>query len=134
LKHYRDGIFFDAEGEAVIFQGDRMSLGNRHSLNRNATLNVLNLMTDKDLPERWKEKLEKFTYGKYRPDYKYRGSLGAYDFPSTGGVSIRFADGSRVSFRFAFLIEAREWQEVAVFTEHCGYHIFPLGDAEIEDA
>lgn len=29
LKHYRDNVFFDTEGEAVIFQGDRMSLGNR---------------------------------------------------------------------------------------------------------
>ena len=37
-------------------------------------------------------------------------------------------DGSQAFFRFAFFIQAPEWQELAVFTEHCGYHIFPIDD------
>jgi len=89
-------------------------------------------MTRAELPERWKGKLERFTDEKYGPDYKYRRSLGASDFPCSSSVNIRFPDGSQANFYFAFLIEAPEWQEVGVFTEHCGYHIFPLNDAQIE--
>ncbi len=81
-------------------------------------LDVVSLMTDKELPQRWKEKLEKFTDERYGRDYKYRGSLGANDFSSKLSVNIRFADGSQVNFRFAFFNEAPEWHEVAVFTEH----------------
>ena len=33
-----------------------------------------------------------------------------------------------VEFKYAFLIEAPELQEVAVFTEHCDYQLFPLYD------
>jgi hypothetical protein len=86
-----------------------------------------------ELPQRWKEKLERFTDEKYGADYKYSGSLGASDFPCSSAVNIRFPDGSQANFRFAIFIEAPEWQEVGVFTEHCGYHIFPLSDAEIEE-
>ncbi|MCC3155626.1 hypothetical protein LJ737_00145 [Hymenobacter sp. 15J16-1T3B] len=76
-----------------------------------------------DLPERWKTRLRDYLQA--------RGSKcptpGAGDFPD-GGVRITFEDRSTVRFRFAFAIDAPEWREVAVFTEHCGYHLFPLYD------
>lgn len=89
-------------------------------------------MQKTDLPQRWRERIEHFTDGRYGPDYKHRGSLGASDFPANSRVSVVFADGSEATFRYAFFIEAPEWDEVAVFTEHCGYHIFPAGDLRIE--
>jgi hypothetical protein len=90
-------------------------------------------MEKKDLPERWKQKLEQFTDEKYGRHYKHRGSLSASDFPSTTEVNVGFPDGSQANFRFSFFLKATKWHEVAVFTEHCGYHIFPLEDLEIEE-
>lgn len=89
-------------------------------------------MQNTDLPLRWKERIERFTDERYGSDYKHRGSLGADNFPRDSCVSVRFPDGSEAKFRYAFFIQAPEWQEVAVFTEHCGYHIFPLIDLRIE--
>jgi hypothetical protein len=40
--------------------------------------------------------------------------------------TITFEDDSKVEFKYAFVIQAPEMREVGVFTEHCGYHIFPL--------
>jgi len=91
-------------------------------------------MTNTDLPQRWKEKLERFTDDKYGPDFKHRGSLNAYDFSPRMVVNILFPDGSRACFHYAFFIKAPELNEIGVFTEHCGYHIFPLVDLEIEEA
>ena len=42
-----------------------------------------------------------------------------------------FDDGSTASFRYAILIEAPALNEIGIFTEHCGYHIFPLGGTHI---
>jgi hypothetical protein len=77
-----------------------------------------------DLPERWKAKLQQHvaTIG----GGELRG-LSASIF-SSSTVAITFEDNSRVEFRYAFVIEAPELREVGVFTEHCGYHIFPLYD------
>ena len=61
-----------------------------------------------------------------------RDRLDASDFPTDQSVAIRFPDGSHVFFRHAFAITERRIGEVAIFSEHCGYHIFPSGDAEIE--
>ncbi len=47
-------------------------------------------------------------------------------------LSIRFPDGSYILFRYALAIVDEPSREVAVFTEHCRYHVFPLGDAEVE--
>lgn len=41
-------------------------------------------------------------------------------------VHIEFEDDSKIEFRYAFAIEAPELKEIAVFTEHCGYHLFQL--------
>ncbi|WP_303312556.1 hypothetical protein [Hymenobacter sp. BT730] len=80
-------------------------------------------MRHEDLPERWKLKLQEYL--------KAKGStepvrLGASDFPLDSIVRIQFEDASNVEFHYAFVIEAPELREVAVFTEHCGYHLFPL--------
>ena len=47
-------------------------------------------------------------------------------------VLIRFPDGSHALFRFAFAVADEAAGEVAVFTEYCGYHVFPAGDVEVE--
>ena len=82
-------------------------------------------MQSTDLPERWKLKLQEYLIakGSTKPE-----KLSASEFPSETTVSIRFEDDSRVEFKYAFVIEAPEFREVAVFTEHCVYHLFPLYD------
>ena len=69
-------------------------------------------MTLDQLPEHWRERLS-------------AGRLGAEAFPLEG-VRLRFEDGSEVHFRYAFFIEDASRNELAVFTEHCGHHVFPL--------
>jgi hypothetical protein len=88
-------------------------------------------MKKQDLPARWLERLVQYTDAKYGTDYKYRGSLGAGDFAGSSLVHVMFPDGSQSFFKFAFVIESPEWQEVAVLTEHCGYHVFPLVDTAV---
>lgn len=82
-------------------------------------------MRSTDLPERWKLKLHEYLIakGSAKPE-----KLSASEFPSETTVGIRFEDGSHVEFKYAFVIEAPEFREVAVFTEHCGHHFFPLYD------
>ena len=60
-----------------------------------------------------------------------RDHLLAHDFPSGQSVRLSFGDGSFAFFEYAFVIEDRDRQRVGVFTEHCGYHVFPLGDLSI---
>jgi hypothetical protein len=60
-----------------------------------------------------------------------RGHLTAGDFSSGQSVRLSFPDGSFAFFEYAFLVEDRDGQRVAVFTEHCGYHVFPSGDLSI---
>lgn len=77
-------------------------------------------MRHNDLPERWQLELHLTARGSTKPE-----KLSASEFPSGTRVKIRFEDDSHVEFRYAFVIEAPEFREVAVFTEHCGYHLFP---------
>ena len=49
-------------------------------------------------------------------------------------LKLGFPDGSQAQFLYAFAIQDPDHREIAVFTEHCGYHIFPLTDTEIEEA
>jgi hypothetical protein len=56
--------------------------------------------------------------------------MGAEHFPS-GIVKLVFDDGSQATFRYAVVIEAPELQELGVFTEHCGYHLFPLAGTQV---
>lgn len=81
------------------------------------------------VPQHWVERLQRHLRAKYGDD---RNKLSAYDFPSGQAVRITFPDGSQVHFRHAFALADSASGEVAVFTEHCGYHIFPLVDAQVE--
>lgn len=80
-------------------------------------------MKQDDLPPRWKAKLAEWIekHGDAR-----RGRLGAGNFPTSNTLQITFEDQSKVCFRYALTIEAPDLNEIGVFTEHCGYHIFPL--------
>ena len=89
-------------------------------------------MQQRELPERWLRRLERYTDEKYGSDKTHRGMLSAFDFANSSLVSIVFPDGSYALFRYAFFIAAPDWKEVAVFTEHCGYHIYPIADLQIE--
>ena len=82
-------------------------------------------MRHEDLPERWKHKLREYLIVKGSTEFC---KLGASDFPLDTVVQIQFEDDSKVESRYAFAIEATELREVAVFTEHCGHHLFPLYD------
>lgn len=82
-------------------------------------------MRHTDLPERWKHKVREYLIAKGNTKSE---KLSATDFSSAASVIIRFEDGSHVEFKYAFVIKAPEFREVAVFTEHCGYHLFPLYD------
>jgi hypothetical protein len=41
-------------------------------------------------------------------------------------------DDSFVEFRYAFVIVSDKRKTLAVFTEHCGYHLFPYHEAKVE--
>jgi hypothetical protein len=85
-------------------------------------------MRQDDLPERWARKLEAYLRENRGSD---RGHLLAPDFGNQS-LKMNFPDGSFVFFRFAFYLLDRESNEVAVFTEHCGYHVFPLHGSQLE--
>ncbi len=76
-----------------------------------------------DLPERWKDKVHDYLIAKGETKYK---TLSTSDFSSNSTVKTKFEDDSKVEFKYAFVIKAPEFREVGVFTEHCGYHLFPL--------
>ena len=79
------------------------------------------------VPDRWQMQLD--TYIRENSSGEHR-DLGTVNFRHH--VSIRLADGSYAMFRHAFYLLDPELNEIAVFTEHCGYHFFPLYDSEIE--
>ena len=81
------------------------------------------------VPDGWKPRLRAYLRARYGDD---RDHLSACDFPSSQSVVLRFPDGSQALFRYAFALTDEGRSEAAVFTEHCGYHVFPLGDAELE--
>lgn len=53
-----------------------------------------------------------------------QNGLSAYDFTSNDEVEIVFEDGSSVKFKYSFYVECPGKGQIAVFTEHCGYHLF----------
>jgi hypothetical protein len=74
-------------------------------------------MKYEDLPDVWKDKIiEK--YDKTRVD--------AFDF-EYGPIEIFFEDESYVRFNYCIDIVDEARDEILILTEHCGYHIFPLG-------
>ena len=75
------------------------------------------------LPTHWKQWVETYVNKKEGRKLKV---LNAGDFH--GLVKVDFPDGSHAVFMYAFYAIDEEKGELAVFTEHCGYHIFPLSD------
>lgn len=73
------------------------------------------------VPDAWREPLRQFIRDQFQED---RGQLLATVFKHD--VWLRFPDGSSAIFKYALYLIARGRNEVAVFTEHCGYHAFPL--------
>jgi hypothetical protein len=84
-------------------------------------------MKHSDLPERWAQKLKAFIRDELEQE---RETLRAGDFDYD--LKLTFEDSSTVFFRYAFHISDQDLKEIAVFTEHCGYHIFPFVGAHIE--
>lgn len=77
----------------------------------------------------WAGKLAE-TLGRPAEELRAKG-LGAGDFPSGHDLHIRLADGSFVCFRYAFCLVNEKTLRLAVFTEHCGYHLFSAQDAVV---
>lgn len=67
--------------------------------------------------------------GRSADEIRSRG-LDVGDFP-LGQLQVRLMDGTMLRFRYAFHVIRPAEQALAVFTEHCGHHVFPLQDAEV---
>jgi hypothetical protein len=61
-----------------------------------------------------------------------RDTLSGNEFSAGQSVSVRLSDGSYAFFRYAFFLEDSDRELAAVFTEHCGYHVFTTVESEIE--
>gem|GEM_PF-1323784 len=79
-----------------------------------------------DLPFRWKQNLDRYLS---RPEAEYP-QISLADFANN--LRLSFEDGSSATFKGAFYLLDHTFKEVAVFTEHCGYHIFPFCVERIE--
>lgn len=84
-------------------------------------------MKRNDLPERWTKKLRSYIQVELGED---RQELTSADFRFS--LKINLEDDSFAFFQYAFYILDRENNEVAIFTEHCGYHIFPFYGTKLE--
>ncbi len=82
----------------------------------------------KQLEEEWADALaERFgcTAGDIRAD-----ATPFLNYPA-GILRVELMDGSVVEFRYAFhLLDERE-KTIAVFTEHCGHHLYPFHEAKV---
>lgn len=68
--------------------------------------------------------------GRSVEEIQHKG-LCAADFPSNDSLHIKLMDGSFVQFEHAFHVVNAQKFAIAVFTEHCGYHVFPFHEAEV---
>jgi len=75
-------------------------------------------MNHEDLPDFWKNKIKE-KFNKPRVDTN--------DFKEYGPIKIKFEDKSFVKFYYFIDIVDKGRDEILILTEHCGYHIFPLG-------
>lgn len=64
-------------------------------------------------------------------DELYSRGLCATDFPTNESLHIKLMDGSFVQFEYAFHVVNAEKFAIAVFTEHCGYFVFPFHEAVV---
>ncbi len=85
-------------------------------------------MKHADLPERWKKRLIQWI--RQFSDH-HRTELSAADFPMSYQIAMRFVDDSQAQFDHAIAIEEPLLDEIGIFTEHCGYHVFPLAGTHI---
>ena len=81
------------------------------------------------VPERWLPRLRQHIH---LTTGQERDVLWAHDFSGRRSVRIAFPDGSFALFRYAFYLRHDALEEIAVFTEHCGYHYFAAGDLVVE--
>jgi hypothetical protein len=88
--------------------------------------NLGDKMKQKDLPQRWQDRLHNYLL---EIGSKYK-ELSAEAFQHN--LKIEFADRSKAFFYSSFYWIDEESREIAVFTEHCGYHIFPLIGSKLE--
>ncbi len=49
-------------------------------------------------------------------------------------VRVELMDGSNVEFKYAFALVSEELKAIAVFTEHCGHHVYPYHEAKVYQA
>ena len=53
-----------------------------------------------------------------------------FEFPY-GNLRVELMDGSTVQFKYAVFVVGEAKRAIAVFTEHCGNHIFPYHEAKV---
>lgn len=82
---------------------------------------------EKYLPQHWRDWLREFSLSRSGGKYS---SLDASLFQSK--VRLLFVDGSQAFFDFAFYAKDSPREEIAVFTEHCGYHVFSSRGLQVE--
>jgi hypothetical protein len=76
------------------------------------------------VPDEWKPRLRAHLRATCGED---RDRLSARDFRGDQLVRLNFDDGSFALFRHAFAVLDEAGERCMVFTEHCGYHVFPVG-------
>jgi hypothetical protein len=81
------------------------------------------------VPDEWKPRLRAYLHASCGED---RDWLSAHDFPARQSVLLHFDDGSFARFRYAFAVLDESGERCMVFTEHCGYHVFPVGAGGVE--
>jgi hypothetical protein len=81
----------------------------------------------KQLVEEWAEDLAAQT-GRAVEELRENHEL--LDFPN-GVLRIELMDQSAVEFHSAFHIVSERRRAIAVFTEHCGHHVFPYHEAKV---
>jgi hypothetical protein len=82
------------------------------------------------VPDEWKPRLRAYLRETCGED---RDRLSAGDFRCDQSVHLVFEDGSFAVFNYAFAVGDETGERCMVFTEHCGYHVFPVraGDVKI---
>jgi len=81
------------------------------------------------VPDEWKPRLRAYLRATWGED---RDWLSAQDFRGDQSVHLQFDDGSFALFRYAFAILHEAGERCMVFTEHCGYHVFPVGAGGVQ--
>jgi len=60
----------------------------------------------------------------------YNDEINLFDL-DLGLIRVELMDGSIVEFRSSCAIVSGEKRAIAVLTEHCGYHVFPIHEAKV---